>query len=88
MQVLGRRPGSEAGVAAAAHPDRAVTPRLTDDPVDDVVAVRRLVLVGKDGVGAQALAARVGDDADVAMVGGVLVQRLESGRVGIDVQRQ
>src|SRR6185312_12628532 len=72
VQVLGGRPGGEAGVTAAAHADLPVAPLLVHDPVDDVVGVGPIVLVGVDRSGGQALAARIGGHGDIAVIGGVL----------------
>jgi hypothetical protein len=59
-----------------------------DAGVDHLVGIGSLVLVRNDRIRTEPLAARVGGDTDVAVVGGVLAARAECGRVRVDIDCQ
>ena len=88
MFALGGRPCGESRVAPTDHAYLAVAPRLLDDPVEHGMRVDGLVLVRHRRIGAQALAARVRDDAGIASRGEFLGLGLEHLRIGVDVEYQ
>ncbi|MNM60710.1 hypothetical protein D3C81_720000 [compost metagenome] len=65
-------PLGEAAITSAVHADPAVAPWLPGDPLDDGSRIGTVMHVRRDGIGAAALAATVGNHAGVAMGGHLL----------------
>src|SRR3954467_14835043 len=72
MRMLERCPLRKRVGAVAIHADLAVAPGLAADPVDDRPGVLHFGFPGLSPVGAEILAARGGEHADVAMSRGIL----------------
>ena len=71
MATLRRRPGRVADVASAIHPNAAITPRLSGNPIDCLIGIIDFVFKRFNGIRAQPLAACIDDNTNIAMRCGI-----------------